>query len=183
MTYRRALIGCAVLALSFDSGAAIAAGDQKADKPQQVYGRQPQEFVQKAGIAGLYEVQAAALARDRAQDGDVRKFAGEMTQDHGAANKELQLLSNQRQWAMPSTLDQKHQQLIDRLSSLKGAEFDREYVKQQLAAHEQAVSLFEQQARAGSDADLKKWASGKVDTLKAHLEHAQELASDSATSR
>jgi putative membrane protein len=161
MSKRRIAIGAAALALSLAAGVALADS--------------PQSFVKKAGVAGLYEVRAAELARDKAQGKDVREFAGMMLDDHRKANEELRMLGKKRSWNVPAELDTKHQKLIERLESLSGADFEREYAHQQLQAHEQAVALFSKESERGTDPELKGWATQKLPTLKSHLEEAQAL--------
>jgi putative membrane protein len=159
----------AVLALSLAAGLALA--------------EPPQDFVKKAGVAGLYEVRAAELARDKAQSESVREFANMMLDDHRKTNEELRGLARKRSWNMPSEIDSKHAQLIDRLSKLSGADFEREYSQQQLQAHEQAVALFKQEGDKGTDPDLKAWAAGKVPTLEHHLHEAQALRAGEGATR
>jgi len=171
VTFKRSMIGSVALALSMAAGIAFGAATQ------------PQVFAQTAAIAGMYEVQAAEMAVSKAKNEDVREFAQQMIMDHGQANTELKLLSGQRGWKLPTALDAKHQGLIDKLRSLEGEAFDREYATQQLAAHQGAVKLFQEQAKDGTDADLKKWADGKVPTLEQHLKHAQEMAPTDASKR
>lgn len=135
----------------------------------------PQEFVNQAGAAGLYEVRAAEVARQKAQDAKLRQFADQMVNDHQKANQELRELAKTKDWTVPAALDPEHQQMVDRLGGLEGAEFDREYARQQLQAHEEAVALFQEQSESGTDPQLKAWATGKLPTLRNHLGHAREL--------
>ncbi len=162
MSIRGRIWGGAVLALSLTTGAALAAAA-------------PQDFVKKAGVAGLYEVRAAELARDKAQSESVREFAGRMLDDHRKANEELRALAKKRSWNVPAELDPKHKELLDRLAGLQGADFEREYASQQLQAHEQAVVLFKEEGETGKDPELKAWAMQKLSTLQGHLEEAQAL--------
>jgi putative membrane protein len=43
--------------------------------------------------------------------------------------------------------------------------------------HKKDIDLFEREANNGEDADLKSWASGKLPTLKHHLEMAEKMQS------
>ncbi len=160
MSKREMAWGSVLIALSVAAGTAFAA---------------PQDFVKKAGVAGLYEVRAAEMARDKAQSESVREFAGMMLDDHRKANDELRALAKKRSWNVPAELDAKHEALVERLQGLEGAEFEREYALQQLQAHEQAVALFKEEGESGKDPELKAWAAQKVPTLQEHLEEAQAL--------
>ena len=52
-------------------------------------------------------------------------------------------------------LDQKHQDLMDELSKLKGSEFDRAYTKDMVSGHEKAIEQFETEVKNGRDSDVK----------------------------
>ena len=171
MTYANTWMSWLLLAVSLNAGAVLGAAAK------------PQDFVAQAGAAGLYEVNSAELARDRTQDAQVRAFADQMFAHHSAANRELNSLANQHELMAPTEIDPKHQQLLDRLGKLEGRDFDREYAQQQLQTHQAAVTLFEEQAKSGTDDELRQWASQKVPILKAHLEHAQKLAAGDETQR
>jgi putative membrane protein len=161
MGNHRLTAGGALIALSLAAAVALAAP--------------PQEFVNKAGGAGLYEVRAAELAREKAQTQSVREFAGKMAEDHRKANEELRALAKKRSWNLPAELDPKHKELVDRLAKLQGADFEREYARQQREAHEQAVALFKEESQSGKDPELKAWATQQLSTLQDHLEDAEAL--------
>jgi len=137
---------------------------------------QSQEFVQRAGVAALYELRAAELARERTRDEQVRVFADQVIETHARANTELSSLASDHDWRVPAELDRVHQKLLSKLSALEGREFDREYARQQLRALRQAVSLFQQQARTGTNGDLKQWADENVSALEEHRARAADLA-------
>ena len=64
---------------------------------------------------------------------------------------------------------------LDRLSKLSGKDFTKDYNDLQLAAHKDAVSLFERYGKSGENAELKAFASKHVPHLQAHLMMAQDL--------
>jgi putative membrane protein len=70
-----------------------------------------------------------------------------------------------------------HQKMLDKMSRLSGADFDREYMKHQVSDHDKAVALFEKQSRSGKDAELKAFAGRTLPTLKAHQQIAREINS------
>jgi putative membrane protein len=70
-----------------------------------------------------------------------------------------------------------HKKMTDKLAKFSGAEFDREYIKHQLADHHKAVALFEKQSRSGKDAELKAFAARALPTLKEHQRLAREISS------
>jgi len=170
---RKALVAL-TLAVAF-LGAAVTPGladDKKADKGN--------DFVTVAASAGMAEVKLGQLAVERASSDDVKKFGQHMVDDHTKANKELMTIIEKQKITVSKDIDRKHQTAIDELSKLKGAEFDRAYMAQMVKDHEEAVKLFEGQAREGQDAELKAFAAKTLPTIKMHLEMARKLADKDA---
>jgi putative membrane protein len=81
----------------------------------------------KAASGGKAEVELGRLASERGTSDAVKQFAQRIVTDHGKADEELTQLAQRPGIALPSDLDAKHKQLIDRLAKLSGAEFDRAY--------------------------------------------------------
>jgi putative membrane protein len=130
-------------------------------------------FLLDAASAGMAEVQAGQLAAQKAQDPEVREFAQKMVDAHTASNAELMKLASARNVTPPSEPDRTHRNALDRLRKQSSAEFDRAYMKQQVAEHEKAVSLFEKQAKGGRDPELKDFAAKRLPTLREHLKLAR----------
>jgi putative membrane protein len=68
-----------------------------------------------------------------------------------------------------------HNKPLDKLAKLSGADFDREYMKLQVADHDKAVALFEKQSKSGKDAELKAFAARTLPTLKEHQQMARQI--------
>jgi putative membrane protein len=75
-------------------------------------------------------------------------------------------------------MDAAHRAAADRLTQMNGAAFDRAFMRQVVKDHEQAVSLFEAEAKHGQDKDLKDFAKKALPTLKDHLKMARDLAGE-----
>jgi putative membrane protein len=135
-----------------------------------------QDFVNKAAVGGMFEVESSKLADAAAQDGDVKDFAHMMVTDHTAANTKLQKIAGEQKLSVPSALDAEHQAVLDKLNSAKGESFDQAYIEAQRDAHAEAVSLFEGYAKDGDNTSLKAFASETLPTLKMHQEHVETIA-------
>ena len=134
-----------------------------------------QQFVQKASASGLAEVTLGKIAQERAGSPEVKKFAQQMINDHGKANKELMELAAKKSLKPSQDMVAEHQALMVKLQKLSGAEFDREYLIAQIKDHKDAVTLFDNFTKSGQDDDLKKWAGEKLPNLKEHLKMAEEI--------
>jgi putative membrane protein len=136
-----------------------------------------EEFVNKATVSDMFEVQSGKLAANKAQHEDVKDFGQQMVDDHTETTEDLKELVKDEniKVEIPSKLDDKHQANLDKLKEVSGAKFDTVYVPMQVLAHEQAVNLFEDYSKSGDNDALKEWAADTVPTLKEHLEEARDL--------
>lgn len=135
-----------------------------------------QEFVNKAAIGGMFEVDSSKVATTKAQDQHVKDFAQKMIEDHGAANAQLVTIAREQKLQVPMALDAKHKSDLDALNSASGP-VDGPYVQMQRAAHLDAVALFESYAQDGENASLKTFAAETLPTLKMHQEMVEAIAS------
>jgi putative membrane protein len=134
------------------------------------------KFIANATEAGAAEVAMGKLASDRASSTDVKRFAARMVIDHQKAGDQLKSIASAKGAAPPDRLSKKDQAELNKLGRLKEVDFDKEYVKVQLAAHKDAVALFGAESKSGKDADLKQFASTTLPTLQEHLGMVQQLS-------
>jgi predicted outer membrane protein/sporulation protein YlmC with PRC-barrel domain len=134
------------------------------------------DFVNRAAISNMFEIQSSQLAQQKAQNDRVRQFAQSMVRDHTAAGDKLKSSAQGIQGAtIPSSLDQPHQQMVQTLQSASGPGFDRDYVQMQVTAHRDAVSLFDQYAQNGDNQQLKQFAQQTLPTLREHLQSVEQI--------
>jgi putative membrane protein len=136
-----------------------------------------EDFVKEAATSDMFEVQSSELAAQKSNDGPTKAFAQHMIEDHSKTTSDLKSLvsSGKVKASIPSEMDSAHQSKLDKLKTLDGADFDKQYHSYQDAGHKDAVSLFKRYANGGDNADLKDWASKTVPTLEGHLKQAENL--------
>src|SRR4051812_22467881 len=107
-----------------------------------------QDFVTKAAMGDMLEIETSKLAQDKA-DAPSKEFAGHMVTDHSKTSSELKEMVNSGkvQAQLPAALDSDHQSKLDKLKTLSGKDFDKNYDSLQKSAHKDAVSLFERYAK------------------------------------
>jgi putative membrane protein len=137
-----------------------------------------QTFIRAADQIDLAEVKLGKFAEEHAASAAVKKFGERMVRDHSSMNKELREITSKKGIAIAEQLDQKHQELMDQLSKLKGSEFDRAYTKDMVPGHEKAIEQFENEAKNGRDSDVKAWAEKWLPSLREHLKLAQDAVKD-----
>ncbi len=137
-----------------------------------------QEFVKAADEIDMTEMRVGKLAQNDASSQAIKHCAERMADDHAKMNKELRDIAQKKGITFPDKLDQKHQELLDQLGKLKGADFDRTFVKDMVAGHEKAIEKFEAEAKNGQDPEIKAWAEKWLPTLRDHLKATRDAANN-----
>lgn len=141
-------------------------------------------FFEKAAQGGMAEVEMAKLALERASSADVKSFAETLQRDHTTANQKLMQIAQQKGLDAPKQLSAEQRKTLDKLSNLKGDEFDKAFMKEAgMKDHKKDIQLFERQAKEGKDAELKAFASETLPTLKSHLQMAQKIGGGAHTAQ
>ena len=136
------------------------------------------DFARQVALSDLFEIASSKLAQTKGNDAE-KKFAATMIEEHSKSSAELKRLVSRGNTNvdLPAQLDSAHQQKLDRLSRLNGAEFSQAYIADQITAHKDAVSLFERFSKGDEQSELKQWASTTLPKLQQHLQMAQQLES------
>jgi putative membrane protein len=138
----------------------------------------PEDFAMASAQSDAYEIAAGRVAEAEAQDSRVREFAKQMIQDHTKTSEALKAaVSKSGLPPPPNTPNTDQARMLYGLQSLKGQDFDREYIVQQVVAHQGALTVEEQYANSGGDANLKKAAASTLPMIRHHLEVIKQLHS------
>lgn len=138
-------------------------------------------FIRHVAQDGMAEVELGKMANERASSRTVKEFAQRMATDHGKANEELAQLAQQKGITIPTGPDSKHKKVMDRLSKLSGADFDRAYMREMTRDHDKDVKAFQREAQQAKDADVKAWVTKTLPTLQEHQQQAKQIASTVGT--
>ena len=134
------------------------------------------DFVEKAAHSGYTEIEGSQLAQQKASSADVKDFAEQMITDHTAANQELAALAKQKGITPPTEPSLMQKTKLKALSATEGNTFDKMYASQiGVAAHEDAVELFQKASQEVQDPDIKAYVSKTLPKLQKHLGMAKAL--------
>jgi putative membrane protein len=132
------------------------------------------DFIMEAACGGMAEVSLGELAQQKGTSEAVKQFGKHMVDDHSKANNELKELAGRKGVVVPAALKPKYQKVVDSLSKLSGAEFDKQYMREMVKDHENDVSAFQKEADKGKDSELTSWAKQTLPTLQDHLKMARD---------
>jgi putative membrane protein len=119
-------------------------------------------FIKKAAKGGMMEVAMGDLATQNAQSDDVKSFGKRMVTDHSKANDELKSIAAQKGVTLPS-----------KEPTLKWNS-DKAYINMMVKDHEKDLAEFQEEAKTGSDPDVKKFAEDTAKVVQEHLDLAKE---------
>ena len=132
-------------------------------------------FIKEAATGGMAEIELSKIAQ-KSENSDVKTFADRMVRDHTAANEQLAGIATSLGAEMPKALDSEHERAREKLQKLHGKAFDEQYMRDMVEDHNKAVKLFQQEERAGHNAQLKEFAQKTLPTLEQHQKMAVELS-------
>jgi putative membrane protein len=167
-----------VAGLCLASPAALAQGANKPSDPQ---------IAHIAYTAGEIDIRAAQLALKQSKNKEVRAFANDMVRDHKAVNdkalglvKKLNVKPEDNDTSR--SLTQQAEAKRNELRALKGAAFDKAYVQNEVAYHQQVnAALQSTLIPSATNAELKDLLTTGLKIFQGHQQHAEHLASALAT--
>lgn len=175
-------LGGAVASLALTAAAAVEAPrptlPQTEPMPpaQMTMPRDAMGYARMAGAGDLYEIESSRLAQQKGATGAVRQFGQMMIEQHTQTTQAL--TSAARAAGMtppPPALAPRQQKMIDELRGLSGAPFDAAYLRQQQAAHQEALALHAGYAENGDNAALRKVAAAAVPIVQRHIDLLAQL--------
>ena len=143
-------------------------------------------FIADMMADGDAEVQMGKLAEQHASSPAVKRFAAMMVTDHTKAGEALKKIAAEYNVEPDANKDakehDKHKDDIDKLSKLRGADFDRQYMDMMVSSHKDAVGDLESRVDVkrtdnGSTADKVK---GTFGTDKANAERSGNIKPEKA---
>ena len=164
----------AIAAVSLLSGAAFAEGAKPTD-PQ---------IAHIAYTAGVIDVTAAKQALAKTSNKDVKEFAENMVRDHEAVNKQaLDLVKKLKVTPEDNdtskSLSKNAAAKLDELAKLKGADFDKAYVANEVAYHKAVDGALETLLiPSASNAELKGLLQTGLKIFQGHEQHAEHVAAE-----
>lgn len=173
----RICLALAVASLSVPAYAQAPAQQRPASeaKSEQV-SSDTRQFVQKATIGDMYEIQSSRIVLDKLQNKEFQDFARRIVDDHTKSSNELKsIVQGMRELQLPMQLDDKHKRMVEQLQSATGTDVARQYKAHQTQAHQDAVKLYQDYARQGDNTRLKQFAESTLPKLQEHLRMAQDL--------
>ena len=166
-------LSAAIAALSLLGSAAALAQAAKPTDPQ---------IAHIAYTAGVIDIAAAKQAASKASSKDVKAFAEGMVRDHEAVNKQaLDLVKKLKVTPEDNdtskTLSKQAADKLVELGKLKGADYDKAYVANEVAYHKAVNGALETLLiPSANNAELKSLLQTGLKIFQGHQQHAEHVA-------
>jgi putative membrane protein len=167
-------LSAAIAALSLLAGGALAQGAKLTD-PQ---------IAHIAYTAGVIDITAAKQAISKTRDKDVKAFARDMVRDHEAVNKQALALVKKLKVTpedndTSKALSKQAKDKLAELGKLKGDEFDKAYIDNEVAYHKTVDTALETQLiPSASNPELKSLLQTGLKIFQGHEQHAEHVAAE-----
>jgi putative membrane protein len=129
------------------------------------------------------DINYAKLAMSKAKDKQVKDFAQQMITDHSAVTKSVRNLAAKLNVTpadsdTSNSLKTQAQQTTQKLQGLKGKEFEKAYVDNEVAYHQAVINATKTVLiPSAQNAELKSALQGAEPLFEGHLQHAQHVQS------
>lgn len=131
--------------------------------------------------ANQIDIDAGKFAEKRATNPEVKAFAKQMMTDHAAVNKQASDLAKKLKVtpednSTSKSLKEGASNVMSKLKTLKGKDFDQAYVDNEVAFHQQVLDAIDQALIPNAkNQELKALLEKTRPAIQAHLEHAQHI--------
>jgi len=177
------VIGLAAVSFAMPAVLAIPAAQASPAKPWtavaagSVLSSQDRTFMAAAAQANIAELSISLNVEQRVTE-PLDSVAAKYVTDHTAALASLRKLAAELGVAVPAKPSSQQQAEAAQIEGLSGRDLAVAFAQASVIAHEQAITLFRQEANTGANAKVKAYASDAVPMLNLHLSLAEQAASE-----
>ncbi|HYG27958.1 MAG TPA: DUF4142 domain-containing protein [Caulobacteraceae bacterium] len=169
--------GLAALALTACEQQARDAPPPKTESGQPALTQSDQDYVYRAAIADMLEIESSKVAMERSANADVKAFARMMIDAHSKTSAELKGVVSGAALPItpPAELGEGEKRKVEDLDTIDADAFDKAYMDGQVEAHQNAMDLHMRYAQNGQQADLKGFAAAVAPAVREHYDMARTL--------
>lgn len=140
----------------------------------------------------VQEIEAAKLAQ-RSGTSKVKDLAKTLLQDHQASERKVMAFAKQHKIAslprpVPQSeedrqMEQQNKEMMTKLRSAKGEDFDRQFVQMMMMGHQRELAMTDPLIGKTQNAQIQSMLRDRRDVLQKHLEAAQKVMSNMPQAR
>ena len=120
------------------------------------------DFIKDVAAKNMAEIELSRMALTKTTNANIKIFAQQLIDDHGAAAEKLKSVVAAHSIAWPNQLDDKHRETANELAKKQGVDFEREYLKAMIEGHQDLAAKLESRLDVQSLAAWKTAAAGRT---------------------
>ena len=156
-----------------DSNATKMSDSNSANAMASTVSKADQNFAVDAANGGMTEVKAGQMAEEKGMAKDVKDYGKMMVKDHTDLADKLKSIATSKNITLPGSISTDMHKDLDDLDKKTGKDFDKAFLDMMVSDHKKVISAFQDEAKNGSDADLRAFADSSLHILQHHLDDAQ----------
>ena len=134
------------------------------------------KFVMMADEGNSAEIAASQMALKKSKNPDVKTYAQQMITDHQKLRSDMAPLAQKLSVKTPQPLNSTHKVEAQRLASMSGDSFDKEYLKAMDTDHHKTLAMFKNEADATTNSDIKTAVSQGIPVIQQHTDMADQIS-------
>ena len=131
-------------------------------------------FIRKAVAIDTAEIEMGHMLVRKGGSAKVTHYGAVLVQDHSTSRRQAEAVAQAMNVTAPQTAPPDVAQQMSQLQGLSGAAFDRQAKQDAVQDHQQAIAMFEQEAKDGHGRAAEH-ARQTLPVLKKHLRMAEAL--------
>lgn len=132
-------------------------------------------YLKEAYATGYYEVKASEIAVEKAQNVEIKEFAGALVSKNQKIINEIIQMATSRKVKLPAELGQFQQIKITNLKNKFSEEFDKEYIKQMENNQQWTYDFFDKISKESEDNEISTWAIHTLPIIRENLERSRMI--------
>jgi putative membrane protein len=138
--------------------------------------QQDKQFFRMIAIADMTEAHLGEMAESKAAQTAVKNLGQAIAKDKAEEYEQLTVLASKTGENIPKGIDARKDPAIRALMTRKGGDFDRTFLRNEIAHEQRMISALQLEAAHGTNPDIKAWAGKIVAARQQELQKAQSLA-------
>jgi len=136
------------------------------------------QFVALAAQSDQFEIASGKLAQARGESSGVKNFGAQLVEEHTKSSNELKaaLAGVRPPVAPPGGPPAELAARLQALQGLSGEEFDRRFIADQIASHQQTLAAVNAYIASGDNPAVRDWARKATGVIQKHLQQLNRMS-------
>jgi len=151
--------------------------EEKNEAKFQNSNKEDAEFLVDAAEFNLQQAELGKLTAVKSNSDDVKTFGKMMQEMYTTKMSDVNMVAVVKQISIPTSLTEDNKEDYNTLNKQDIQDFDKKYLESVVDDHKEAIDEYSSRMNKTNDADIKKWLTLELASLREHLDVAMTLQS------